>query len=354
MIFDATTAESALLERRFDACVIGAGPAGITLARRLAAQGFAVALMEAGGLELTRGLPGPLPGRGDRARLLSARRGAAALLRRHLEPLGRLVPRARRLRLPPAPVPRLQRLADREVRPRPLPAEADAILDLPPPAGLADLPITQAGDDFRHVLFRFSRPATRFGEKYRARSKPPTASASSSTPTSSTCASATDPGGVERGGLRHLSAGDAAVLRRGPGLLPLHRRAREPPAAAQLHEPDAAGHRQPERPGRPVLLRASALRAGRPAARGAPATSKEFYAPTEAFMDAHAGAELRAQARAGPAAAAALLPPGVAPERGLRHLLHRGAGRAGVRPRARLRQGGRRASTSRGCSPRSR
>ena len=41
MIFDATTAESALLERRFDACVIGAGPAGITLARRLAAQGFA-------------------------------------------------------------------------------------------------------------------------------------------------------------------------------------------------------------------------------------------------------------------------------------------------------------------------
>ena len=53
MIFDATTAESGLFERRFDACVIGSGPAGITLARRLAAQGRSVALMEAGGLELT-------------------------------------------------------------------------------------------------------------------------------------------------------------------------------------------------------------------------------------------------------------------------------------------------------------
>jgi choline dehydrogenase-like flavoprotein len=51
MIFDVETAERAVFERDFDVCVIGAGPAGITLARRLAARGLDVALMEGGGLE---------------------------------------------------------------------------------------------------------------------------------------------------------------------------------------------------------------------------------------------------------------------------------------------------------------
>ena len=53
MLADATTADRSAFEQTFDACVIGAGPAGITLARRLAAQGLTVALMEAGGLEIT-------------------------------------------------------------------------------------------------------------------------------------------------------------------------------------------------------------------------------------------------------------------------------------------------------------
>jgi choline dehydrogenase-like flavoprotein len=48
----------------------------------------------------------------------------------------------------------------------PYQGETDSILDLPPPPGFPDLPITQKGDDFRHVLFRFSRPPTQFGEKY--------------------------------------------------------------------------------------------------------------------------------------------------------------------------------------------
>ena len=51
MIFDVETAERSAFDRDFDVCVIGAGPAGITLARRLAARGFDVALMEGGGLE---------------------------------------------------------------------------------------------------------------------------------------------------------------------------------------------------------------------------------------------------------------------------------------------------------------
>ena len=53
MIVDATDADRGLFARTFDACVIGTGPAGITLARRLAARGFSVALMEGGGLELS-------------------------------------------------------------------------------------------------------------------------------------------------------------------------------------------------------------------------------------------------------------------------------------------------------------
>ena len=39
------------MSRTFDVCVVGAGPAGITLARRLAGDGLDVALMEGGGLE---------------------------------------------------------------------------------------------------------------------------------------------------------------------------------------------------------------------------------------------------------------------------------------------------------------
>jgi choline dehydrogenase-like flavoprotein len=51
MIVDAATPERSAFEGAFDACVIGSGPAGITLARALAAKGHRVALMEAGGLE---------------------------------------------------------------------------------------------------------------------------------------------------------------------------------------------------------------------------------------------------------------------------------------------------------------
>ena len=53
MILDATTADRSLFEREFDVCVIGSGPAGITLARQIAAAGADVALMEAGGLEFS-------------------------------------------------------------------------------------------------------------------------------------------------------------------------------------------------------------------------------------------------------------------------------------------------------------
>src|SRR5688572_27861265 len=54
MLHDVETPEGrAAFDRRFDVCVIGAGPAGISLARRLAGHGLTVALMEAGGLEFS-------------------------------------------------------------------------------------------------------------------------------------------------------------------------------------------------------------------------------------------------------------------------------------------------------------
>jgi choline dehydrogenase-like flavoprotein len=50
MRFDTATPEREAFARTFDVCVIGSGPAGITLARRLAARGLDVALMEGGDL----------------------------------------------------------------------------------------------------------------------------------------------------------------------------------------------------------------------------------------------------------------------------------------------------------------
>jgi choline dehydrogenase-like flavoprotein len=52
MILDTDSDGRQVGERSFDACVVGSGPAGITVARKLAAAGYSVALMEGGGLEI--------------------------------------------------------------------------------------------------------------------------------------------------------------------------------------------------------------------------------------------------------------------------------------------------------------
>lgn len=53
MIVDAGTGERAAFRGSFDVCVVGTGPAGMTLARKLAGNGLRVALMEGGGRHFT-------------------------------------------------------------------------------------------------------------------------------------------------------------------------------------------------------------------------------------------------------------------------------------------------------------
>ena len=53
MFSDAAAGERSRFASAFDVCIVGAGPAGITLARALAARGFEVALMEGGGFDVS-------------------------------------------------------------------------------------------------------------------------------------------------------------------------------------------------------------------------------------------------------------------------------------------------------------
>lgn len=151
--------------RDFDVCVIGAGPAGITLARRLAATGASVALMEAGALDFTERSQDLYAGENvgldyfpldvTRLRQFGGSSNHWGGWCRELD--------AHDFRPNPAnplsgwPVSRLD--LDRYA------AEADAILDIPPASTLPDLPMFQDGDRFRRIRFRFS-PPTFFAEKY--------------------------------------------------------------------------------------------------------------------------------------------------------------------------------------------
>jgi len=164
MLLDAGGPDRAAFERSFDICVIGSGPAGMTLARSLAAQGLDVALMEGGALELTPesqdvyvGANVGLPYHDlDEARVRmfggSSYHWNGAC--RELDP-GDFRDRPN-TPLGAWPIGK----ADLD----PWQPGADDILDVSSPAG-PDLPLRQSGDVFRLIHYRFS-PPTRFGEKY--------------------------------------------------------------------------------------------------------------------------------------------------------------------------------------------
>ena len=167
MLADAATAERAAFDRPFDVCVVGAGPAGITLAQRLAARGLDVALMEAGELDYCDdsqafyageivGLP-QAPCEESRLRCFGGTSGHWEGKCRAFEAED-LAPRPW-MPLSGWPI-GLAELA-------PHAPEAAAILDLDACENPPDGPLAEPSDRFRHVVWRMS-PPTRFGDKYRA------------------------------------------------------------------------------------------------------------------------------------------------------------------------------------------
>lgn len=169
MIVDAGTADRGLFDRRFDLCVIGSGPAGMSVARKVAAAGYSVALMEGGGLDLTfesqelyEGEPSagleydPL----DIARLRIF--GGSS---NHWGGKCRAFDAANFESDASGP---LSGWPIGKAALDPYAEEANAVLDLPPEADFPDLPFTQAEERFRRIQFRYSDPPTRMGEKYKA------------------------------------------------------------------------------------------------------------------------------------------------------------------------------------------
>lgn len=190
MILDAQTDDRGPLARAggFDVCIIGAGPAGITLARRLAAAGASVALMEAGGLELEADAQDLYAGDSvgqeylaldtSRLRVFGGTSGHWGGMCRPLDaldfrprpwvpmsgwPIGpeALAPHAAAVtEILELSYPVKCRWGDPTRVPNPDPAFDD-------PTGFPDIPLEQARPRFRRISFRYS-PPVRFGEKYRA------------------------------------------------------------------------------------------------------------------------------------------------------------------------------------------
>jgi choline dehydrogenase-like flavoprotein len=163
VLTDANGPDRAAFERDFDVCVVGAGPAGITLARALAARGLAVALMEAGGQEFDPDsqdlYAGEILGL-DYHPLDATRLRYFGGTSNHWGGRSRELDELDFLALPHHPFSGWPiTKADLD----PYAAEADRILDLP--ATSANSRIEQDEDRFERIRFRFS-PPTRFAEKY--------------------------------------------------------------------------------------------------------------------------------------------------------------------------------------------
>jgi Pyridine nucleotide-disulphide oxidoreductase len=163
MLIDAATPERDAFARTFDVCVIGAGPAGITIARTLAANGLDVALMEGGGLGATpesediyagenTGLPYH-PLEAARLRFFGGSSGHWNGFCREIDAN----------EFQPHPAEGLSGWPITKADLDPYAAETADILDLSPPtpAEVRGVP----GPDFVEIQFRRSAP-TRFGEKY--------------------------------------------------------------------------------------------------------------------------------------------------------------------------------------------
>ena len=166
MILDAATLDRSLLPQNFDICIIGAGPAGITLARRLADAGATVALMEAGGFDISEESQDVYRGENvgrDYFELDTARLRYFGGTSNHWGGWCRALDL---YDFAPRPFHPMSGWPIAELDLDPYRAEADRILDIPSATEAPDLPIKEKDYILRHFQFRFS-PPTRFGEKYR-------------------------------------------------------------------------------------------------------------------------------------------------------------------------------------------
>jgi len=167
MILDAESRpdDNWLADRTFDICVIGSGPAGATIAHRLARRGFQVGLFEAGGLQydqksqdLYQGTTSGQPYYDLTSCRLRFFGGSSNHWGGWTRPLDAYDFDAR-LDQPLSGWPIYKADLDTYA------GETDAILDLPldtAPADFFDL----HPDELVPRLFRFSRPTTRFGALY--------------------------------------------------------------------------------------------------------------------------------------------------------------------------------------------
>ena len=167
MIADLAAGGREGLDRVFDVCVVGSGPAGMTVARRLAAKGATVALMEGGGLEIDRDSQDLYVGENvgldyfplDITRLRYFG-GSSNHWGGWCRPLDAhdFAPRPQN---PWSGWPIAKSDLD------PYRAETDAILDLRPAADVPDLPFADASYRFTRIQLRYSYPEpTRFATKY--------------------------------------------------------------------------------------------------------------------------------------------------------------------------------------------
>ena len=188
MIVDAAGTDRTAFAAGFDVCVVGAGPAGITLARRLAAAGASIALMEAGGLEISAELQDVYSGTNvgleyfeldvARLRYFGGTSNHWAGMCRGLDPYD-FEPHAWHA-LSGWPIAKSDldpyRAETRDILELSYPvskrkAEATQVsnpeVERLDPLDFPDEAFAQATRQLRHISFRYS-PPVRFGEKYRA------------------------------------------------------------------------------------------------------------------------------------------------------------------------------------------
>jgi choline dehydrogenase-like flavoprotein len=150
--------------KAFDVCIVGAGPAGITLARALAARGFEVALMEGGGFDVSvesqDAYVGDIVGM-DYIDLDAVRLRVFGGCSEHWSGRCRAIDAEAFEPMPQRPMAWPIRKADLD----PYAVAAAEILDLPLKRQPDDLPAPHP-DPFRDIRFQHSAP-TRFGQKYR-------------------------------------------------------------------------------------------------------------------------------------------------------------------------------------------